>query len=260
MAVEIVSDLEDRIREWTTNRSTNALSDEYIWDLIDEVIDDIMDEFDPYLSFGGEVVARSSSNHFADESGTPTPSVAGVIVNSTQIEAGSVPDNTEYLEYIPFPAVLRRPLDVYYGNLYDNNRLSLIGYDEFLYRRTEDGGGFATGVVGGTPTHWAEYGEAFLLYPTPPFATTITARGVVRPAKISSGGDTNPWITEQADLLRYGVMRKLLLYNMAEDDVAGVMMINTEYERRESAIRKRSKLATYRAKRSKMRKAGTRRT
>jgi hypothetical protein len=260
MAVENVSDLEDRIREWTTNRSTVALESEYIWDLIDEVIDDLMAEFDPYLSFGFGTVARSSTNHFVDDPRTPTPRVSGSIVTSTQIEAGSVPDNTEYLEYVRWPTGLRRILNSYYGTLSDNNELKLIGYDEILYRRGEDDGGFESGVSGATPTHYAEYGEAFILTPTPPFACTITAYGVYRPALISSGGDTNLWITQEPNFLRYGAMRKLLLFNMAEDDPAGVALIMGEYKTSRDAILNRSKLATYRAKRSKMRKAGTRRT
>jgi hypothetical protein len=259
MSVETVEDLEDRIREWTTNRSTRTTSSEYIWGLIDEVIDEVMAEFDPYFCFTFGTVTRSSSNHFIGD-GAPTPRSSGVVVTDAQVEAGSVPDNTEYLEYMLFPSGLIRPLDVYYGTLSDNNEIDHIGYDEFLYRRENDEGGFASGVSGSTPTHYTTFGEAFLLLPTPPFSCTISAYGVYRPDRIEGGGNTNRWITKVPDLLRYGVILKLIMYDMAEEDIPGITMLSGAYKRQLDALKKRSRLTTYRTERSRMRKYGTRRT
>jgi len=260
MAVEIVSDLEERIRQWTTNHSTKALPEEYIWELIDEVIDDVSDVYDPYYTLGFGTATRSSTEHRINDPRTPTPKVAGVIVNSAQVEAGAVPDNTEYLQMVLFPSGLRRRLDVYYGGLGDGNKLGEIGYDEFRRRQSEDGGGFESGVVGGTPTHYAEYGEAFMLHPAPPFALTITSYGTYRAERISSGGDTNLWITEAPNLLRYGVMEKLLDYNFAEDDMAAVASISRKFKSARTSLLRRTRGSSGKSERSKMRKYGTRRT
>jgi hypothetical protein len=254
MAVADVSDLEDRIRTWSTNTSVIALDSEYIWELIDEVIDDIYETFDPWMGFKYGTVARSATSHFLDDELTPPAYDGGVLCTDTSVEAGTeVPDNSLYLEYFPFPTGLRKPLQVFYGTLEDDNELLYQGYEEFRLKYK-----FQDGLAGGLPVDYTIFGEAFLVGQTPPFATTLHVFGVYRPDPISSGGDTNLFITKTPELLRWGVLQKLVFYNY--EDPIRAQLFEREYTKMFNKLKTRSKNASRRVHRARSRRYGTTRT
>lgn len=110
-----------------------------------------------------------------------------------------------------------------------------------------------------TPAHWTTYGGAILIGPTPPLVATISIYGVYRPAKITAGTDSNPFVTETEDLLRYGSMEKLILYNY-EEDGGRLGVIGTFLRRAKNGITSEGAYRTGRAHRAKSRRAGARRT
>jgi hypothetical protein len=254
MAVENVGDLEDRIRTWSTSYSTVALEPEYIWELIDEVIDDVYDNFDPWMGFQYGSQARSATVHFMDNPLVPPPYDGGVLCTDTLVETGiEVPDNSEYLESFPFPVGLRKPLSLYYGTIADDNELTWQGWEEFRQKYK-----FQSGILGGIPLDYTTYGETFLVGNTPPFATTLHVWGVFRPARISSQGTTNLMITEASELLRLGVLSKLVDYNF--EDPARAIAFERRYRSMRSALKARSRNVQNRVHRARSRRAGTTRT
>lgn len=54
---------------------------------------------------------------------------------------------------------------------------------------------------GGTPTHYAEYGDGFYLYPTPSSAATLTLYGTKYVAAPTADTDTNIWTVQAYDLI-----------------------------------------------------------
>ena len=250
MAVDVEA-VEDRIRAWSTSHNVAALPPEEIWAMMDDVIDDVMDEFDPWFSFSFGVSERDHNRHMNDSQFMPPARYNGALVNDEDIvDESVVPNNQEFLRAVVIPAGLLRPVDVYAGELYEGRELTWIGYDEF--KQTY---GFTNGFTTDWPTHYTIYGGTFLLGPTPPFDIKIQAFGVYRPTRIVSGGDVNPFVTENDRLLLFGVLNKLVLYNFEEGTRGPVF--EREFKKAKDKLLSRTRLSNIRAHRIKSRRAGT---
>lgn len=244
--------LED-IQDWAID---SDLSSTLIYGLIDEVIDDVMSRHDPWFCFNYGQSARTAANHMNDSDLIPPAYEDGTLaVDGNIVSGATVPDNSEYLRAILFPTGLTKPVDVYYGSLSDNVKLAYIGYEEFNERYPPDtaGGGV------GTAAHYTLFNGTFLIGPTPPLVTTLSVYGVYRPTRISAGTESNEWITNEAGLIKYGVMRKLILYNF-EEDSNRLMVVDKMYRDAKNALYSRGASMNRRVHRVKSRRAGTWRT
>jgi hypothetical protein len=244
----IVSDIQD----WVIDTD---IADSLLWGLMDEVIDNIMDNHDPWFCFNYAQVARTAANHMNDSDIIPPAYEAGVLAVDANIVSGAtVPDNSEYLNALLYPTGLSKPIKVYYGPPTDDVELDYIGWEEFEYRYPHhaDGGG-------NTPSNYTLYNGTILVAPTPSLAVTLSIYGVYRPTEISANADTSEWITNAGQLLKYGVMRKLILYNY-EEDSGRFQMVNRMYRQARLALYSASKHRTHRVRRAKSRRAGTWRT
>jgi len=252
---ENVEALEARIRSWSTALNSAALPPEEIWAMMDDVIDDVMDEFDPWHSFNFGVSERNALSPMNDTGIIPPARYNGVLAQDSDIMAGTiVPNNQEYLRAILIPEGLRRPVDVYLGELSGGVEMSWIGYDEFHQRYPYAQTSQATTTP--TPVHYTIFNGTFLLGPTPTFDVKVQAYGVYRPSKIVSGGDTNQFIRESDRLVMYGVLNKLVQFNFEEDTRGG--LFNAEFEKAKRKLLSRTRLSNIRAHRVKSRRAGTR--
>ena len=250
---DTVGDIVTRIQGWCID---SDLEDAELWSLMDEVIDDVMRKSDPWFSFNYAQTARTAANHMNDNDYIPPAYEDGVLAVDADIVSGAtVPDNSEYLRALSPPTGLRKPIKVYYGDLADNVELEYVGYEEFedRYPHNTEGGGV------NAPAHWSNYGGAILVGPAPPLATTLSIFGTYRPTRISANADVNPFVEECADLLRYGAMEKLILYNF-EEDSGRLNTISRFYRRARTGLVSEGKYRTHRAHRAKSRRAGTRRT
>jgi hypothetical protein len=248
----IVSDIQD----WVIDTD---IADTLLWGLMDEVIDDIMGVHDPWFCFNQNSVSRTAANHMNDSDLVPPAYEDGVLAVDADIVSGAtVPDNSEYLECILFPDGLRKPIDVYSGaqpSLSDNIQLGYIGYEEFrtTYPFNTDGGGSSDAK------HYTLYNGTFLVGPNPSLAASLTVYGVYRPSAITANADSNTWITYAASLLKYGVMKKLILYNY-EEDGGRYPAISREFRNARNALYSHGKNRSNRVHRPKSRRAGTWRT
>lgn len=250
-----VQAVEDRIRAWSTSLNSAALPSEEVWAMMDDVIDDVMDEFDPWHAFNFGIRERNENDHNNDSQYIPPARVDGILVTDEDIADGTVvPNNQEYLRAVLLPDNLLRPVDVYVGELQDNNRISWIGYDEFM-RQYPFGSPTQTTP---NPSHYTIYGKTFLLGPTPQFDIKVQVFGVYRPQRIASGGDTNAFVEESDRLLLFGVLNKLVEYNFEEDTRGG--LFEREFEKAKRKLLSRTRLSNIRAHRIKSRRAGTRYT
>lgn len=244
----IVSDIQD----WIIDAD---IADSLLWGLMDEVIDDIMGNSDPWFCFNYAQVARTAANHMNDSDLIPPAYEDGVLAVDADIVSGTtVPDNSEYLNAILFPTGLKKPIKVYYGAPTDDVELEYIGWEEFerLYPHNTDGGG-------NTPSHYTIYNGTILVAPTPSLAVTLSVYGVYRPTEISASGDSNVWITYYGRLLKYGTMRKLILYNY-EEDSGRFNMVDRMYRDAKRALYSETRHRTHRVKRAKSQRYGTWRT
>jgi hypothetical protein len=242
-----------RIQEWCID---SDLADAELWALMDEVIDDAMRLGNPWFCFNYAQTARTAVNHMNDSDYIPPAYEGGVLAVDADIASGTtVPDNSEYLNAFEPPIGLRKPIHVYYGTLSDNVELKYIGWEEFQerYPHNTDGGGVNDAA------HWTGYGGALLVGPTPPLVATLSIYGVYRPLAISANADVNPFVEEAADLLRYGVMEKLIVYNF-EEDSGRMNAIGRMLKRARNGLISEGAHRTSRAHRAKSRRAGTRRT
>ena len=240
------------IKSWSTNP---GLDDEAVWGLMDEVIDDVMSSFDPWFSFNYAQVARTATNHFNDSGIIPPAYAGGVLAVDADIESGAtVPDNSEYLRAFVFPTGLEKPIKVYYGSLTNNVELDYVGWEEF-----EDRYPNTTSSSGTDPKVWTIYNGAILVGPHPGLTATLSIYGTYRPAAITSNADTNAFIREAAPILRYGVMRKLIIYDY-EEDSGRFPAIERQYMDLCSKLKLKGKYRTHRVKRVTSRRFGTWRT
>jgi len=246
----IVSEVQD----WIIDAD---IADSLVWGLMDEVIDDIIQSHDPWFSFNSAATSKTTANHMNDSDLIPPAYKNGVLAVDADIVSGTtVPDNSEYLEAILFPTGLKKPIAVFYGYPpSDDNELKFIGWDEFRFRypHNTDGGGATS------PSNYTVYNGTILVGATPPLAFSLSVYGVYRPTEISANGDSNEWITNAARLIKYGVMRKLVLYNY-EEDSGRFNMINRMYREAKNALYSDTRHRTVRAHRPKSRRAGTWRT
>lgn len=250
---DTVGDIVTRIQGWCID---SDLADAELWALMDEVIDDVMRTKNPWFCFNYAQTARTAANHMNDNDYIPPAYEGGVLAVDADIVSGvTVPDNSEYLRALSPPTGLKKPIKVYYGSLADNVELQYIGYEEFddRYPHNTDGGGV------NAPAHWTYFGGAILVGPAPPLAATLSIYGVYRPLAITANADVNPFVEEAADLLRYGVMEKLILYNF-EEDSGRLNTISAFLKRANNGLISEGKHRTSRAHRAKSRRAGTRRT
>lgn len=241
------------IQDWSID---SDLSSTLVYDLVDEVIDEVMSRHDPWFCFNYGQSARTAVNHMNDSDMIPPAYEDGTLAVDANIASGAtVPDNSEYLRAILFPTGLTKPIDVYYGDMSDDVKLEYIGYEEFNSRYTPntDGGG------ADTPSHYTLFNGTFLVGPTPPLVATLSVYGVYRPARITSGSDSNAWITNAAPLIKYGVMRKLILYNF-EEDSNRLVVVDKMYRDLKNALYSHGANRNRRVHRVKSRRAGTWRT
>lgn len=245
----IVSDVQD----WSID---SDLADSLIWGLMDEVIDDIMGRSDPWFCFNFGSTTRSAANHMNDSDLIPPAYADGVLAVDGDIVSGAtVPDNSDYLNALLIPTGLKKPIKVYYGDTWNQNELKFIGWEEFneRYPPNNSGGGV------NSATHYTMYNGTILVGPTPPLAVTLNIYGVYRPTQITANGDSSAWITNADSLLKYGVMRKLILYNY-EEDSNRFAMIDNMYRNAKHALYSDTRHRSHRAHRVTSRRAGTRRT
>jgi hypothetical protein len=244
----------DDIQDWVID---SDIADASIWGLMDEVIDDIMGKHDPWFCFNANAVSKTAANHMNDSDLIPPAYEGGVLAVDADIVSGAtVPDNSEYLQAILLPDGLKKPLKVYYGYPPSgDDELLYVGWEEFMDRfpHNTDGGDV------NAPGQYTLYNGTILVGATPPLAFSLTIYGVYRPSLITANADTSEWITNADSLLKYGVMRKLILYNY-EEDSGRWNAINREYRQAKNALISHSRHRTIRAHRPKSRRAGTRRT
>ena len=246
-------DIVTRIQDWVID---SDIADSELWALMDEVIDDIMGEFDPWFCFNYGQSVRTKVNHMNDSDLIPPAYEDGVLAVDADIVSGAtVPDNSEYLRAILFPSGLKKPIKVYYGSLSNDVELYYVGWEEFgdRYPHNNDGGS------GNDPSIYTLYNETILVAPTPPLTTTLSVYGVYRPTEISANADTNIFITNAASLLRYGAMEKLILYNY-EEDSGRFARVSSMRKRAKNGIRSSGRRRTTRSHRVSTRRAGTTRT
>lgn len=246
---EIVSDIQD----WAIDTD---LSDELLWSLMDEVIEDQLRNYDPWFCFNYGSVAKTAINHMNDSDLIPPAYADGVLAVDADIASGTtVPDNSEYLQAILVPDGLMKPVKVFYGSPSDNVELDAIDYEEFMSRYPHNVNG------GGTEgaSHYAMYNDTFLVGPTPPLAFTLSIYGVYSPSGFSANSDSNVFTTKAEALLRWGAMRKLILYNF-EEDSGRFNLIDRMYRNTKNAIKMHGRNRTRRARRPRSQRAGTRRT
>jgi hypothetical protein len=241
------------IKDWVID---SGIGDSLIWGLMDEVIDDIMENHDPWFCFNYAQTARTAANHMNDSDLIPPAYAGGVLAVDGDIVSGAtVPDNSEYLNALLFPTGLSKPIKVYYGDLADDVELSFISWEEFEDRyphHTEGGSSDA-------PAHYTLYNGTILVAPTPPLVAKLSVYGVYRPTEISANADSSEWITNAARVLKYGAMRKLIIYNY-EEDSGRFNGVNRLYREGKNAMVSHGRHRTMRAHRPKSRRAGTRRT
>ena len=244
----------DDIQDWVIDTD---ISDAFIWGLMDEVIADIMAKFDPWFSFNSVAIARTATVHMNDSDLIPPAYKGGVLAVDADIANGTtVPDNSEYLQAILFPTGLEKPLKVYYGYPpSDDTELSYVGWEEFMDRNPHN----TDGGDADAPSHYTLYNGTILVGPTPPLVASLTVYGVYKPAAISANADSNEWTTNVASLLKYGVMRKLILYNY-EEDSGRYSLIDRTYKEAKNGLSSTTRHRTTRAHKAKSRRAGTRRT
>jgi len=244
-------DIVTRVKKW----AIDEVDDEEVWSLMDEVIDDVMSAQDPWFCFNYGQVARTASNNFNDNGEIPPAKQDGSLVTTANIASGSaVPNNIEYLRAIPFPTGLEKPITVYYGDLEDGIELDYISWEEMNSRYP-----FSASSSGDQGKYWSTFGKTFLVGPAPPLAVTLSVYGVYRPTAITANADTNVFIVNADNLLRYGVMDKLIMYNW-EEDAGRWGGIQANYRKQFNQLKMKSKYITHRAKRVKARRAGTWRT
>lgn len=243
-----------RIQNWVID---SDLTDAELWALMDEVIDDILEKSNPWFCYNFGQSARTAANHMNDSDLIPPAYEDEVLAVDANIVSGAtVPDNSDYLNALLFPTGLIRPIKVYYGPSWDNVELDYIGWEEFMYVYPPHNSG-----PSGTsdPVNWTDYNGTILIAPTPPLTTTISVYGIYRPAEISASGDSNVFTSYAANLLRYGVMRKLIIYNF-EEDGGRFPLIDKKYRDAKNGLITRTKYQAGRAHRARSRRAGTRRT
>jgi hypothetical protein len=244
----IVSDVQD----WVID---SDIADSLLWGLMDEVIDEIMGNHDPWFCFNYAQTARTAANHMNDSDIIPPAYEDGVLAVDADIVSGAtVPDNSEYLNALLYPSGLKKPIKVYYGAPTDDVELDYIGWEEFEFRypHNTDGGG-------NTPAYYTLYNDAILVAPTPSLTCTLSIYGVYRPTAITANADSSEWITNAANVLKYGVMAKLILYNY-EEDSGRFNLVHRMYRSAKNALYSNSKHRTHRIRRAKSRRAGTWRT
>jgi len=242
-----------RLQDWIIDAD---IADAELWALMDEVIDDIMGVSDPWFCFNYAQTTRSAANHMNDSDIIPPAYESGVLAVDADIASGAtIPDNSEYLQALLFPTGMTKAIKVYFGDLADDVELGYVGWEEFndRYPYNTDGGDSSSA------SHYSIFNGTLLVGPAPPLAATLSIYGVYRPTEISANGDSSEWITNASNLLRYGVMRKLILYNY-EEDSGRFGLVNKMYRDAKNAITSEGKHRTGRAHRVKSRRAGTRRT
>ena len=243
-----------RIQDWIIDAD---IDDDELWALMDEVIDDCLRTSDPWFSFNYAQTARTAVNHMNDSDIIPPAYADGVLAVDADIANGTtVPDNSEYLRAFLFPTGLKKPIKVYFGDLADNVELSYIGWEEFedKYPHNTDGGSGSDSA-----TDYSMYNGTLIVGPAPDLTATLSVYGVYKPVAISANGDSNVFISEAADLLRYGVMEKLIVYNY-EEDSGRFARISKMYRDAKNGIKSDTSHRSSRAHRVKSRRAGTRRT
>jgi len=250
---DTAGDIVTRIQNWVIDAD---IADEELWSLMDEVIDDAMRPGNPWFCFNYAQTARTKANHMNDSNIIPPAYEDGVLSVDADIESGAtVPDNSEYLRALLFPAGLKKPIKVYYGSLADDVELDYVGWEEFEDRYPHNTDGGAVNV----PANYTIYNKTILVGPAPPLAATLSIYGVYRPTKITSNADINVFVTEAEDLLRYGVMGKLIVYNY-EEDSGRFGNISRMYRSAKNGIISEGKHMASRAHRARSQRAGTTRT
>ena len=242
-----------RIQDWIIDAD---IGDSELWSLMDEVIDDCLRTSNPWFSFNYAQTARTAANHMNDSDLIPPAYEDGVLaVDSDIVDGTTVPDNSEYLRAFLFPSGLKKPIKVYFGDLSDNVELAYIGWEEFedKYPHNTSGGDVDTAV------DYTLYNGTILIGPAPALTAKLSIYGVYKPTEISANGDSNVFISNAADLLRYGVMEKLIVYNY-EEDSGRFQNIHRMYKRAIDGIKSDTSHRTSRVHRVTSRRAGTRRT
>lgn len=95
--------------------------------------------------------------------------------------------------------------------------------------------------AGGTPTRWANYGDAIYLYPTPTGAETLTLFGLKKIAAPALDADDNVWTTEAARLIAARVRMTLfrdIFFDADRANLASVAVADALAELRRETTRR----------------------
>jgi hypothetical protein len=226
-----------RIREWCTKRSEEALPSVEIWSLMNEVADDLTSKIDPWFGFQWGQTTRdaTAANNNLTDLFIPRPMNSGSYMIQANFDAGMIPDNSEYLRQLPYPDLLMRPMEVFYGPISENVKLEFKSYSLITGEYPIDT------TSGTTPLYFCSLGENLILAPTPPFALTLNVFGLYRAEPIEDANDENTFTVHAEEVLLWGVLDKLVYYGFEEDARAGLFEKHFRTARQQIVARGRGK-------------------
>jgi len=217
-------DLENRIREWLSAKNREKLTSDHIYELMTEAGDEVAELFDIWFLKVWTSVSRDEDNAVWETRSVPPPrDELGVQLTATQIAAGSVPVNNEYLRAVPYPEGLLRPERVYYGPVSNGVILAYLHEEEFLeqYPLSESSGG--------SPAAYSLSGDSMLLGPTPGFEVEINVQGYHKASPLEDDNDENEFTRHGHRLLVYATQNLLIKYQYEEESRAD--LFRAEYAR-----------------------------
>jgi hypothetical protein len=209
--------LETRIRNWLSAHNTAKLTQEDIFDYMNEAGDELVELFDIWFCRVWGSITRSSTNAIWDSRSIPAPrATSGAQLSAGQIAAGTSPVNIEYLRALPYPEGLLRPTKVFWGSISNDVELAYLYEEEFYaeYPMSDESSG------GATPVAYTLTGDSILLGPTPTFAATLNVFGFYKPQELESEDDTNEFTRYGHRLLVYHTQNLLIKYQYEEESRA----------------------------------------
>jgi len=223
MTTPNAGDLEYRIRNWLSSYNKQKLDSQDILDLMNEAGETISRLFDIWFLYLWGSRVRDADNAIWDTRAILPPlRVDGAPLTASQIAAGALPVNVEYLRAVPYPEGLLRPKRAYFDTITKGSELEFGLEEEF-----ENSFDFLT--TGAVPTCYALAGDSILLGKCPGFPVKVWVQGYYKPEQLQEEEDENEFTRHGHELLVYSTQNLIIKYNYEEE--ARADLFKPEYGR-----------------------------